>query len=92
MSDLDEKDENIEYQLGLAAGANQQGRLRGVIIISYMKDRDLSVQMAGDFDTYTNSLGLLEAAKDIVKVHKMQQQAKAAQKKKPLNWGPGGTA
>lgn len=95
MSDLDEKDESIEYQLALTVAANRDGKIRGVIVISYMADRDLSVQIAGDFDTYTNTLGLMEAARDIVKVHKLQQQAeKDAQKKqkKPLNWGPGGNA
>lgn len=93
MSDLDEKDDSIEYQLALLAAANQQGKIRGVIMISYMTNKDLNVQIAGDFDTYTNTLGLLEAAKDIIKVHKLQQQQQAAeQKKKPLNWGPGGNA
>lgn len=94
MSDLDEKDESIEYQLGLTVTANQQGKIKGVIVISYMTDRDLSVQIAGDFDTYTNTLGLIEAARDIIKVHKLQQQAEKLkkQKEKPPNWGPGGNA
>lgn len=96
MSDLDDAPEDImEQHLALALAAHRAGTVKGMMIISYMQSNDVSMLIAGQFDTYTNTLGVLEYARDALKLQRAKEVQEAQQQavqKKPLNWGPGGNA
>jgi len=85
-------DESIAHQLSIITQANENGKVLGMITVVYLKDKELSFHIAGEFETLSNQIGMVEQMKDAVKLYARAKQEAHQKAKIGPNWGPGGNA